>query len=179
MKHSFLSTTLAAVCAVAGSRPSSWLMGLQGALQDFNAQEQSSIMRGDDYRTEWLHKVIDEDLEAEPSVEFLADAVAYLVVAPICASEEVVDRVLKTLRTVHRHMSAIQHEQLVSYCGPLRSHRNGIDQRVSYLVQMMNPLSQDYLLHEYVITELLQKLAADNDSLVVKQAVPARVGIPA
>jgi hypothetical protein len=182
MKHSFLSTTLAAVCAVAGSRPSSWLMGLQGALQDFNAQEQSSIMRGDEYRTEWLDKVIDEDLEAEPSVEFLADAVAYLVVAPICASEEVVDRVLKTLRTVHRHMSAIQHEQLVSYCGPLRSHRNGIDQRVSYLVQMMNPLSQDYLLHEYVITELLQQLASSNDGVQTKQPQPARagaIGVPA
>lgn len=179
MKHSFLSTTLAAVCAVAGSRTSSWLMGLQGALQDFSAQEQSSIMRGADYRSEWLDRVIDEDLEVEPSVEFLADAVAYLVAAPICASEEVVDRVLKTLRVVHRHMSTIQHEQLVSYCGPLRSHKNGIDQRASYFVQMMNPLSQDFSLHEYVITELLQKLAADNDRLVVKQAVPARVGIPA
>ena len=179
MKHSFLSTTLAAVCAVAGSRTSSWLMGLQGALQDFNAQEQSIIMRGDDYRSQWLGRVIDEDLEIEPSVEFLADAVGYVLVAPICASEEVVDRVLKTLRVVHRHMSTIQHEQLVSYCGPLRSHRNGVDQRASYLVQMTNPLSQDYSLHEYVITELLQKLAADNDELVVKQAAPVRVGVPA
>jgi hypothetical protein len=76
-------------------------------------------------------------------------------------------------------MSTIQHEQLVSYCGPLRRHKNGIDQRASYFVQMMNPLSQDFSLHEYVITELLQKLAADNGSLVVKRAVPARVGIPA